>query len=131
MARRYSRTGIYALKKRGLEAVDKRSAGYRALMAMRQQLIADQGGPAEMSEARTLITDYVVVNHAIIEQMTEALLAEKNIVDPKTKVVLPLARERQSLVNANVQALKELGLERRRVRVPSLEEARAQAERVA
>src|SRR5438128_2561227 len=59
--RAYSRTGLNALKARvkvrGLQAIDRRTAGAQELLVWRAKLVADLGGEEEMTAARQVLVE--------------------------------------------------------------------------
>jgi hypothetical protein len=118
------------VQSRGLAALDKRTVVARQLFAWRRQLIADLGGERELSAQRMALVDLASRTRAHLEIVDAYLAGLPSLIDPATKSLVPALRERQTLEASLVRILMAVGLDRRRVQLPTLEEARAQAERV-
>lgn len=124
--RAYSRTGLNALKARvkvhGLQAVDRRTAGARELLAWRTQLIADLGGQDALTAAQGALVDMAARTWLYIGSVDLWLLEQRSLVNLRRRSLLPVVRERQQLVDSLARLLTTLGLERRARKVPDLRE---------
>ena len=82
--RPYSRTGLNALKARvkvrGLDAIDKRSAAARALLAWRRDLIADLGGEDSLSAQQRVIVDLAARTKLYVDSLDAWLMQPPSLV---------------------------------------------------
>jgi hypothetical protein len=87
---------------------------------LRQQLIADKGGPECISTAERVMID-LTVEAAVRHQRVSAYLAEMpSLVDKKHRKVFTVVRD-SAYLGAQLQSLlKDLGLERRAKPVPDI-----------
>lgn len=123
--RRYTRTGLNALKARvkirGLDAIDKRTPGAKALIRWRRELITDLGGEAAVSAQQRALVDVAVRTRLYIECLDAWLLEQEGgLVNRRRRAVLPVLRERMAYADALARYLGQLGLERRVAPSPSL-----------
>ena len=124
--RAYSRTGLNALKARvkirGLQAIDRRTAGAQELLAWRGQLIADLGGQEALTAAQGALVDAATRTWLYVSSVDAWILEQRSLVNARRRVLLPVVRERQQLVDSLARILTTLGLERRAQKVPALAE---------
>src|SRR5512143_1482842 len=122
--RPYSRTGLNALKARvkvrGLDAIDKRSAAARALLAWRSELIADLGGEAAVSAQERAVAELAVRTKLYVDSVDNWLMQQPSLVLSRRRAVLPVLVERQRLADSLARLLGQLGLGRRARPLPSL-----------
>jgi hypothetical protein len=114
---RRSRHGLSALKAqikvRGLQAIDRRTEAGRAMLAFRQELLADLGGEAAISTQERAIVDLATRTWLLISTVDRWLLEQRTLVNGRRKSLLPALRERQSLVSGLASLLAQVGLARR------------------
>lgn len=122
--RSYSRSGLNALKARvklrGLDAIDRRTAGARELIAWRAGVIADLGGEAELTTTKRTLIDAAARTWLYIACVDAFLLEQRSLVNLRRRSLLPVVRERGHLVDSLARLLGQLGLERRAQKVPDL-----------
>ncbi len=115
--RPYSRTGLNALKARvkvrGLQAIDRRSAAARGLLAWRKELLADLGGEAAVSAQQMALVELAVRTRLYVDHLDGWLMEQPTLVNSRRRAVLPVLKERQALVDSLVRILGQLGLERK------------------
>jgi hypothetical protein len=115
---RRSRHGLHTLKARvavrGLQALDTRSAGARALLAWRRELLEDLGGETNVSAQQMALVEAAVRTRLYVDT-ADAFIMEHGLVNARRKSVHPVVRERQQLVDSLARLLGMLGLERRKV----------------
>lgn len=132
MTERRSRHGLYvlkvAVKVRGLSAIDKRTAAGQALIAWRQELLRDLGGEDSVSAQRRALVDMAVRTRLYVDHLDAFLMEQRSLVNRRKKAILPVLRERQSLVDSLARLLGQLGLERVAKPVQSLRDYLAQAD---
>ncbi len=125
-ARSYSRHGLNALKVRvklrGFTAVDRRTVAAQALFSWREDLLTDLGGPENVSAQQMALVDMAVRTRLYVEHLDFFLMQQESLVNRKKKAILPVLRERQSLVDSLSRILGQLGLERKAKPVPALSE---------
>lgn len=133
MTERRSRHGLYvlkvAVKVRGLSAIDKRTAAGQALIAWRQELLSDLGGEDCVSAQRRALVDMAVRTRLYVDHVDAWLMEQRSLLNKRKKAILPVLRERQSLVDSLARLLGQLGLERVAKPVPSLQDYLARKER--
>ena len=124
--RTYSRHGLNALKVRvklrGFTAVDRRTVAAQALFAWRNELLTDLGGEGNVSAQQMALVEMAVRTRLYVEHLDFFLMQQESLVNRKKKAVLPVLRERQSLVDSLSRLLGQLGLERKAKPVPALSE---------
>jgi hypothetical protein len=116
MAQKRSRHGLNALKARvsvrGLGAVDRRTVAARALIAWRNELLNDLGGEEAVSSQKRVLVDMATRTKLFVDSLDEWLLRQPGLIQKRKKAVLPVLKERQSLVDSLGRILSQLGLER-------------------
>ena len=130
--RPYSRHGLTALRQRvklrGLNAIDRRTAEARSLLAFRSELLSDLGGEDHASAAQKKLVELACRTALFLNHLDGWLAAQPSLVLARKRAVLPALRERQALADSLARYLSLLGLERRAKRVPSLSAYLAQRE---
>ena len=120
-----SRHGLNALKARvkvrGLQAIDRRTAAARALIAWREELVSDLGGEETISAQQRALVDLATRTRLYVESLDGWLLGQRSLVNARKRSVHPVLRERTQLADALARYLTALGLERRSVDVVDLE----------
>jgi hypothetical protein len=126
MARRtYTRHGLSALmvrvKLRGFRAIDSRTAGARAALDFRRELLDDLGGEAAVSAAQLALVEVAVRTRLYVDHCDSVLMERASLVIRRTRL-LPLVEQRGRLADSLAKVLGQLGLERRQRPAPSLQE---------
>jgi hypothetical protein len=116
MANKRSRHGLNAIKVavkcRGLAAIDGRTLAARSLIQWRSELLRDLGGQENLSAQQMALVDTAVRSKLFIDHVDAYLLGQKSLVNRRSRAVLPVLHERQTLVDSLVRLLGQLGLER-------------------
>ena len=107
---------------RGLKALDGRSAGYRALVEWKAELLRDLGGEESLSTQEKVLVDLALRTKLFIDHVDLFLMEQESLVNKKRRSAYPILAQRNSLVNVLVNVMGQLGLERREKRVGSLAE---------
>jgi hypothetical protein len=122
--RSYTRHGLTApmvrVRLAGFSAIDRRTAAARETLAFRRDLIAAQGGEADLSPQRRRLTDMAVRAALLLDHVDAWILGQRSLVNGRTKALLPIVVQRQSLADHLAKLLDKLGLERRARPVPAL-----------
>jgi len=122
--RTYTRHGMSALmvrvKLRGIQAIDRRSAPARALLAWRRELLEHLGGAEHATAAQRLLVDKAVNAELLIGHGMAYLLERASLVNRRRHAFLPLVEQIQRLADSQARILVQLGLERRPPRAPDL-----------
>jgi hypothetical protein len=122
--RTYTRHGLSALKARvmvrGLSAIDRRTAAAQHLLGWRRELLEDLGGEAAVSAAQLALVEAATRTRLYVDHCDAVLMARQSLV-VRGRRLLPLVEQRQRLVDSLARLLGQLGLERRKPPVPSLE----------
>jgi hypothetical protein len=112
-----------------MAGVDGRTVAYRAVMSWKQELLRDLGGQDHVSSQRLAIIDMAVRTRLFIDHIDSFLLVQRSLINKRRKAIIPLLRERQSLVDSLSRLLAQLGLERQAKPVESLQSYLARRER--
>jgi hypothetical protein len=135
-----TRHGLSVVKKRiglyGLNAVDRRFAASRALMAWRTELINALGGEALITPQQTALVDIAVRSKLYCDHVDAFLLEQPSLINRKKKVALPILLQRFTMSAQLERTLLALGLERvpvpvKPINAQLIEEARAELRRLA
>ncbi len=122
--RAYSRHGLNALKARvkvrGLQAIDRRTAAARALLAWRAELIADLGGEDAISTQQRTVVELAATTKLYVDSLDAWIMGHGNLVNARRRAALPVVKDRMQLADALVRYLTALGLQRRTKQVPDL-----------
>jgi hypothetical protein len=110
------RHGLYTLKRavreRGLDAIDGRSALGRALREYRADLVRDLGGEENLSAAEIHLVDLAVRDRLFLESL-DAALAERPLLNRKRGRVAPALEARFRMADSATRRLQAIGLKRR------------------
>ncbi len=122
--RAYSRHGLYALKARvkvrGFQAIDRRTAAARALLAWRAELIVDLGGEDAISTQQRTVVELAATTKLYLDSVDVWIMEHGNLINARKRAVLPVVKDRMQLADALVRYLPALGLQRRAKQVPDL-----------
>jgi hypothetical protein len=125
-AKQRKRHGLKALKARvtvqGLTAIDMRTNAAQALVAWRSELLTALGGSEAVTPQRATLLEMCVRTRLYIDHLDAFCMSQASLVNRRKKSVLPVLRERQSLVDSLERLLSRLGLDRVPKPVPSLAE---------
>jgi len=105
-----------------MESLDRRSAAARALVEWKDDLVVALGGDINISPQEQALLEMIVRTRILIDSVDGFLMSQECLVNKKKKVILPVLRERQSLVDSFARLLSQLGLKRREKPLPTLEE---------
>ena len=88
-----------AIQARGLDAVDKRSSGYREMVAFRDSLVTDLGGEESLSTQQLALVDLASRAWLMLSHVDSWLLSQDSILTGrgKQKQLIPLVRQRSEL----------------------------------
>ena len=115
--RGYRRSGFYALKatlrELGPRVLDRRTALGKALAAFKADLVRDLGG--DLTTQELVLVDLAVRQKLLLESVDSWLLVQPSLVLARKKVVLPVVKDRQALVDSLARIMAQLGLRRRAV----------------
>jgi len=107
--------GMYSLQRavreRGLDAIDGRSALGRALREYRADLVRDLGGEPNLSTAELHLVDLAVRDRLLLDSI-DAALAERPLVNRKRGTVAPAVEARFRMADSATRRLQALGLKR-------------------
>lgn len=109
-----------ALKEHGTRALDRRTSLSKALDRWRDDLIADLGGPQQVSTQQAAIIALAVRTKLLLESVDNWLLQQPRLVDSRKRALLPAVVQRQSLADSLARYMTALGLERRNKPVANL-----------
>lgn len=118
-----------ALNELGSRAIDNRTSMAKALAAWRGELIADLGGIENITTQELALVEEAVKTKLLLDSIDSWLLAQPSLVDKRKRSVLPVVRDRQSLVSTLRGLLGDLGLKRRSKAGPTLTEYLSQQQR--
>jgi hypothetical protein len=113
---------------RGLTALDQRSAGARALMEWKRELVADLGGEANLTSQRRTLVELAVRHRLFLDEIDQWLMSQSSLVNKRRRSALPILSTRMQLSDALTRLLTTLGLNRQEPPPPSLQEYLASKE---
>jgi hypothetical protein len=118
--------GMHSLKRALNElrnrAIDNRTSMAKALAAWRGELIADLGGIENITTQELALIEEAVKTKLLLDSVDSWLLAQPSLIDKRRRTLLPVVRDRQSLVATLRGLLGDLGLKRRSKSGPTLRE---------
>ncbi len=122
--RAYSRHGLNALKARvkvrGLQAIDRRTAAARALLAWRAELTADLGGEDAISTQQRTVVELAATTKLYVDSLDAWIMEHGTLMNARKRAVLPVVKDRMQLADALTRYLTALGLQRRTKQVQDL-----------
>ena len=125
-ARPYSRHGLNAVKARvrlrGLAAIDMRTVAAREMLAFRDELVAALGGDPELSPQQRKLIDLAARTSLYLDHLDAWLIEQKTLINRRSRSVLPVLLQRQTLAEHLARLLDKLGLNRRPRQVPNFDE---------
>jgi hypothetical protein len=115
-ARSYSRHGLNAIKARvklrGLAAIDMRTVAAREMLAFRDELVAALGGDTELSPQRRKLVDLATRASLYLNHVDAWLAEQETLINRRSRSVLPVLLQRQTLADHLARLLDRLGLDR-------------------
>ncbi len=118
---RHGLRGLMArVSHRGLAAIDRRSAGYRALVGWRRELETDLGGADHLSAQQRALIESVCRMRLYLDHLDAWLMSQATLIRKRT--LLPIFRERMDLAGRLERTLGVLGLQRQEPPAPSIAE---------
>jgi hypothetical protein len=108
------------VKLRGFKAIDRRTVGAREAMAFRSELIAALGGEPALSPQRRRRIDMAARAALLLDHVDGWLVGQRSLVNSRTRSLLPVLVQRQSLAEHLAKLLDRLGLDRVPGKVVSL-----------
>ena len=106
----------------GMKALDRRSAGYRALVEWRRELMADIGGEESLTVQQKVLVDLILRTKLFLDHIDSRLMQQEWLIHRKKKSLFPIMAQRNSLVNTLSNLIGQLGLEHREKRLPGLQD---------
>jgi hypothetical protein len=126
----YSRHGLNAamvrVKLRGFKAIDRRMAAAREAFAFRSELVSALGGDADLSPQRRRLIDMAVRAALLLDHVDAWLFEQQCLVNQRTRTLLPVLSQRQSIADHLARLLDRLGLDRVPQRVQALHDVLAE-----
>jgi hypothetical protein len=120
----YSRHGLNAVKTRvalrGWAALDMRTVAAREMLSFRDELVAALGGDSELSPQRRKLVDLAARASLFLDHIDAWLVEQQALVNRRSRSVLPVLLQRQTLAEHLARLLDRLGLERSPRQAPSL-----------
>jgi len=115
------RSGLKALKARGMAAVDGRSVAAKSVKAWRSSLIRDLGGVEAVSAQKQALVDAACRTQLLLTYVDAFLLSLPSIVNRRTRSCFPIVQQRMALEGSLTRSLAALGLERQGASIPGNE----------
>lgn len=111
-AKRGILTLMRRVKARGMSAVDRRSAGYRAVKAWRAEMVEALGGEQQVSPQRLTLLELAARSRLFLDHIDSYLLELPTLIIRRRKSVIPIVEQRQRLADSLARQLQTLGLDR-------------------
>src|SRR5262245_50194902 len=129
MAGPYNRIGLKAAKRAakelGVQVINRGTASGRALLAWKDAVISDLGGPENVPAAKLALIDSALVTRYVVGVVDAWILGQESLIHTRNKdgaiALRNVVLERGYVVNLLRNLLTSIGLERRARRVESLE----------
>src|SRR5712692_9927201 len=84
---------------RGFKAIDRRTAGARAAMAFRSELVTALGGEADLSPQKRRLIEMTARAALLLDHVDSWLAGQTSLVNRKTKSLLPVLTQRQAIAD--------------------------------
>ena len=111
-----SRHGLNAVKTRvalrGMAAIDMRTVAAREMLAFRNELVAALGGDTELSPQRRKLVDLASRAALYLDHLDAWLAEQHSLINRRSRSVLPVLLQRQTLADHLARLLDKLGLDR-------------------
>jgi hypothetical protein len=107
---------------KGLKSLDRRSAGYRALVEWRGELLRDLGGEESLSTQEKVLVDVALRTKLFLDHVDAWAMEQDSVVNRKRRCLYPVMAQRNALVNTLLNIMGQLGLKKREKSVLSLTE---------
>jgi hypothetical protein len=128
--RAYSRHGLNAVKTRvklrGLAAIDMRTVAAREMLAFRDELIAALGGDTVVTPQQRKLVDLAARASLYLDHLDAWLAGQQTLINRRSRSVLPVLLQRQSIAEHLARLLDRLGLDRALAKAPTLAAIRAE-----
>jgi hypothetical protein len=99
------------VKLRGFRAIDRRTAAGREAIAFRSELLSALGG-VDLSPQRRRLVDMAARAALLLDHVDGWLVGQRSLVNARSRSLLPVLTQRQTLADHLVRVLDKLGLER-------------------
>ena len=130
--RGYSRHGLNAAKARvalrGFAAIDMRTLAAREMRAFRDDLLGALGGDPEVSPQQRKLVDLAARASLYLDHLDAWLAGQQTLVNRRSRSVLPVLAQRQSIAEHLARLLDRLGLDRVPAKALSLAAIRAETQ---
>ena len=124
--RGYSKHGLCAMKQAvkalGNRTVDQRTAVGKALTEWRADLLHDLGGEESVSTQEMALVHEAVTTKLLLDSVNGWLLSQPSLINKRTRAVIAVVKDRNTLVSTLRGLLGDLGLSRRSKTVTSIGE---------
>src|SRR5262249_25469322 len=114
--RPYSRHGLNAVKARvrlrRLAAIDMRTVAAREMLAFRDELVVALGGDPELSPQQRKLIDLAARASLYLDPLDGWLTEQKTLINRRSRSVLPVLLQRQTVADHLTRLLDKLGLDR-------------------
>jgi hypothetical protein len=124
--RGYVKHGLTAplakIRLQGFKAIDQRTQAARRMLDFKRELIVALGGEADLSPQRRRLVDLTARAALILDHVDVWLFSRESLINGRTRTLLPVVVQRQSIAEHLAKLLDRLGLERLPAKVPTLSE---------
>jgi hypothetical protein len=121
-----SKHGLHGLMSKvsttGLSAIDRRSAGARALLEWRRELEQDLGGADSLSAQQRTLVELACRVRLYLDHVDGWLMSQPSLVNKRRRAVVPIMLQRMQLSDSLARLLGQLGLRRQAKPVKTLAE---------
>ena len=104
---------VRAVSARGVQAIDRRTAAYKATMRFRSELIDSLGGEEALSPQKLALIDGAARVRLYLDHIDSFLLEQQSLINKRSRRVITLVRDRIQVADHLSRYLAMLGLERR------------------
>jgi len=105
-----------------------RTVAAREMLAFRDELIAALGGDTEVSPQQRKLVDLAARASLYLDHLDAWLAGQQTLVNRRSRSVLPVLLQRQSIAEHLARLLDRLGLDRALAKAPTLATIRAETQ---
>jgi len=108
------------IKVQGWSSIDRRSAGYRAAMQWKRELLTSLGAESNLSCQELMLVEMCVRDRMLLDSFDIFIMQLASPINKKKRQAYAIVSQRMAIADALARRLASLGLKRRLPEPPSL-----------